>query len=160
MSDITISRLVLHRLDSSKKWTNKFAFSCFKAKNTPFFRFLEESTARQSTCCLIWPLECSFWIGSNQLCGGCLQKIKRSKFWHIMSKSSVTAQFTLYGCSRSRLSDRKQRNQLPNCTQKKIVKSHHVLKVARIQSILSYWHERKHNLYGWRVKMKSCFTDN
>ena len=54
-----------------------------------------------------------------------------------MSKSSVTAQFTLYGCSRSRLSDRKQRNQLPNCTHKKIVKSHHVLKVARIQSIFS-----------------------
>ena len=149
-----------HRLDSFKKQMNTFVFSCYKAKTTTFLLFLEESMARQSAYGFIWHLECSFRIGSNLLCGGCLQKIKRSKFWHIMSKSSVTAQFTLYGCSRSRLSDRKQRNQLPNCTQKKIVKSRHVLKVARIQSILSYWHERKHNLYGWRVKMKSCFTDN
>ena len=95
---------------------------------------------------ILWKQRVLKRIDSNPLCGGCLQKIKRSKFWHIMSKSSVTAQFTLYGCSRSRLSDRYQRNQLPNCTHKKIVKSHHVLKVAKIQSI--------HIFYSCRIDTK------
>ena len=121
-----------------KIWCHRCKYEFFWQRKT-FYKsetFCENSGAQKL-------LECSSRIGSNPLCGGCLQKIKRSKFWHIMSKSSVTAQFTLHGCSRSRLSDRYQRNQLPNCTQKKIVKSHHVLKVAKIPRFFQYFWIRK-----------------